>query len=213
MKKGCIKTLLGGKCGAKWCIGILLLYVAPAWAQRFTGGQDRLIIGGNAGIFRISYDGFDRIYDSRSGLALGASGIVKIRPPFNAIVKYRHFEKDGAVTLDNSTQPPHWDQNWYNLGMRYVSYGERKVISYFGFGFAIFNIKETGAVSVFGREPGEHSAGGFFLDGGLEYRFIKYASLYFEIEISSAGIEGKSGFEGSSVGGFLFSIGTNLFVL
>jgi hypothetical protein len=192
----------------------LLLWTATASAQRSRDdGRDRLIIGGNAGIFRVSYDGFTRVYDERSGVTLGATGLLKIRAPYYAAVKFRHFEKDGTVVVDEVSQPQSWKENWLTAGVRYLSYGERKVTSYFGFGFAFFKIKETGTVSVFGRETGKRDASGFFLDGGLEYRFSKYASLNFEIEVTSAGIEGKSGFEGSSVGGFLFSLGANLFVL
>jgi opacity protein-like surface antigen len=193
----------------------LLLWTATASAQRYSDdGRDRLIIGGNAGIFRISFNDFTRVYDKRSGITLGGTGLLKIRVPYYLAVKYRHFEKDGSVDVDNVSQPQSWKENWYTAGVRYLSYGERKVISYFGFGFAFFNIKETGTVSVFGREPGKkRNASGFFLDGGLEYRFSKYASLDFEIEVTSAGLEGKSGFEGSSVGGYLFSIGAKLFVL
>jgi hypothetical protein len=190
----------------------LLLWSATASAQRFANAHDRLIIGGNAGIFRVSYDNFTDIYDKRSGVTLGATGLLKIRAPYYAAVKYRHFEKDGDFVVNNVSQPQNWKENWYNLGVRYLSYGDRKVISYFGFGFAFFNITETGTASVFGRAPGKRNASGFFLDGGLEYRFVKYASLSFEIEVTSAGLEGKSGFEGSSVGGFLFAIGANIFV-
>ncbi len=196
----------------KLSVMILLLWAATATAQRYTDGHDRLIVGGNAGIFRVSYDGFTRIYDKRSGVTLGGTGLLKIKVPYYAAVKYRHFEKDGEVFVNNVSQPQNWKENWYNVGVRYLSYSDRKVISYFGFGFAFFNINETGTESVFGRDPGKRNASGFFLDGGLEYRFSKYASLNFEIEVTSAGIEGKSGFEGSSVGGFLFGIGANFFV-
>jgi hypothetical protein len=192
----------------------LLLWTATASAQRYADdGNDRLIIGGNAGIFRVSYDGFTQVYDKRSGVTLGGTGLLKIRVPYYLAVKYRHFEKDGSVDVGNVLQPQNWKENWYTVGVRYLSYGERKVISYFGFGLAFFKLEETGTISIFaGREPGKRSASGFFLDGGLEYRFSKYASLDFEIEVTSAGLEGKSGFEGSSVGGYLFSLGAKLFV-
>jgi hypothetical protein len=189
-----------------------LLWATVAPAQNFTGGRDRLIVGGHASVFRISYDGFSRIYGERSGLVLGATGLVKIRPPYYATVKYHQFDKETNVTNNNVLQRQKWEESWYNLGVRYVSYGERRLVNHFGFGFAFFNINEIGPLSVFGRPPGKVNASGFFLDGGMEYRFIKYASLAFEIEITSAGIQGKSGFEGSSVGGFLFSLGLNLFV-
>jgi hypothetical protein len=196
----------------KLSVAILLLWAATAPAQRLTDGHDRLILGGNAGIFRVSYDGFTSVYDKRSGVTLGATGLLKIKVPYYAAVKYRHFEKDGSVDVNGNPQPQSWKENWYNVGVRYLSYSDRKVISYFGFGFAFFNVNETGTVSVFGRDPGKRNASGFFLDGGLEYRFSKYASLNFEIEVTSAGLEGKSGFEGSSVGGYLLSIGANFFV-
>jgi hypothetical protein len=193
----------------------LLLWTATASAQRYADdGNDRLIIGGNAGIFRISYNDFTRNYDKRSGATLGGTGLLKIRVPYYLAVKYRHFEKDGSADVNGVSQPQNWKENWFTAGVRYLSYGDRKLLSFFGFGFAFFNIKETGTTSVFvGRDPGKRSASGFFLDGGLEYRFSKYASLDFEIEVTSAGLEGKSGFEGSSVGGYLFSIGAKLFVL
>ena len=181
-------------------------------AQSYTGERDQLIIGGNASIFRISYDGFSRVYDERSGLTFGATGLLKIRPPYYVVGKYHWFEKEAIVTDNNVPQLQKWKENWYNVGVRYVSYGERKVVSYFGFGFAFFNLNEIGPVSVFGQQPGKRNAKGFFLDGGLAYRFMKYASLDFELEVTSAGIEGKSGFEGSSVGGYLFSLGLNVFV-
>jgi hypothetical protein len=191
----------------------LLLSTVTASAQRFgDDGRDRLVLGGNVGIFRVSYDNFTRIYEKRSGTTLGATGLLKIRVPYYLAVKYRYFEKDGSADVNGVPQPQNWKENWYTAGVRYLSYGDRKLISFFGFGFAFFNIKETGTVSVFGRDPGKRSASGFFLDGGLEYRFSKFASLDFEIEVTSAGLEGKSGFEGSSVGGYLFSLGTKLFV-
>ncbi len=186
-----------------------LLWATATSAQNFTGGRDRLIVGGHASVFRISYDGFSRIYGERSGLVLGATGLVKIRPPYYATVKYHQFDKETTVSINDVPLRQKWEENWYNLGVRYVSYGERRLVNHFGFGFAFFKINEIGPVSVFGRPPGKINASGFFLDGGMEYRFIKYASFAFEIEITSAGIQGKSGFEGSSVGGFLFSLGLN----
>jgi hypothetical protein len=198
---------------AKITVLILVLWTMAASAQFAGSSRERLILGGNVGSFRISYDGFKELYGGRSGLTLGALAIVKIATPYHAMVKYRQFEKDSDVLRAGVMQQQLWEEKWYNIGMRYLAYGDRKLTSYFGFGFAIFRIKETGPASVFGREPGKRDASGFFLDGGLEYRFIKLASLYFELEVTSAGIEGKSGFEGASVGGFLIGTGINLFVL
>jgi hypothetical protein len=192
---------------------MLSLSTVVASAQNFTAGNDRLIIGGSAGIFRISYDGFNRLYGGRSGLTLGAAAMAKVYAPYYAMLKYRQFEKDGTVNVDSASRSQQWKENWYNVGVRYHSFSERKVSSYFGFGFAFFNIEETGPFSIFGQKPGKRNASGFFLDGGFEYRFINRASFYFEIEVTSAGIKGKSGFEGSSVGGFLVGLGVNVFIL
>lgn len=190
-----------------------LLCSALASAQNLTGGHDRLIIGGNTGIFRISYDGFSRIYDKRSGMAPSASALVKIRPPYYAAVKYHQFKRDANVVANNIVvDVQEWEEKWYTVGVRYVSYGERRMVNHFGFGLAFFKINETGPASVFGRQPGKRDASGFFLDVGLEYRFVKYLSLGGGFEITSAGIGGTSGFEGSSVGGYLFSAGLNWFV-
>ncbi len=190
-----------------------LMWTTLASAQSFSGGPDRLIIGGHTGIFRISYNGFDRIYDKRSGMTPGASALLKIRPPYYAAVKYHQFKRDANVVENNVVvDTQHWDEKWYTVGVRYVSYGERRMVNHFGFGFAFFKINETGPVSVFGRQPGKRDASGFFLDAGLEYRFLKYVSLGVGFEITSAGIGGTSGFEGSSVGGYHFSLGLNWFV-
>jgi hypothetical protein len=201
------------KMRAKIAIVTCLLWALLASAQSFTGGHDRLIIGGNAGRFRISYEGFSRIYDGRSGMAPGATVLVKIRPPYYVAVKYHQFEK-AAEVIDNNTvvDTRKWEERWYNLGVRYVSYGERRMVNHVGFGFAFFKIDESGPGSVFGPQPGKRDASGFFLDAGLEYRFLKYLSIGVELEITSAGLEGKSGFEGSSVGGYLVSLGLNWFV-
>ncbi|MDZ7303913.1 MAG: hypothetical protein ONB44_17445 [candidate division KSB1 bacterium] len=205
--------MTGGKLRSTIAMMILLMSAMVASAQTFSNEPERLIIGGQAGFFRISFDGFTRIYHERSGLTTGAAGMVKVFSPYYLLVKYHHFTKDGAVIVENTVQPQHWREDWYNLGVRYLARDARKVSSYFGFGFAFFTINETGNLSIFGREPGKRNASGFFLDGGLQYRFLKHASLCLELEMTSAGVEGKSGFEGSSVGGFLIGIGANFFIL
>jgi len=196
----------------KLITSVLLFWATLGAAQPFSGGRDRLIVGGNIGVFRISFDSFKRVFDERSGMTTGAVAFLKIRPPYYAAVKYHRFEKNKNLTIANITQAQTWEEQWYSVGVRYTTYGERRVVNHLGFGLAFYNIKETGAISVFGQTPGKRSASGFYLDTGIEYRFIKYASLDFGIEITSAGIEGKSGFEGSSVGGFVFEAGLNLFL-
>lgn len=176
---------------------------------------DRFILSGSTGVFRINHNDFSTIYDGRSGLALGAAATLKIRSPYNVIVKYRQFEKDGPPTVigGSEIEYPHWRERWINVGVRYLSYSEAKVTSFFGFGFAFFNVEEKGLVRLFRAEDNKRDANGFFLDVGFDYRFNKYAGFFLEVEITSASVGGGAGFEGSSVGGYLLGAGLNLFVL
>jgi hypothetical protein len=172
---------------------------------------EKLIVGGGAGVFRISYDDFSELYDGRSGFNYGGQALFRFFAPYYAVARLSVFKKDGG--LDSTGSEISWRQRGINLGVRYISYRERKLVSYFGFGFVFYNIKEDGAASLFGTGDGSRNATGLFLDGGLEYRFVSRASIFFDVEISSAGIEGKSGFQGNSVGGFSMGLGVNMFVL
>ena len=194
------------------CLLFVLFGSRLASAQPGSGlSPEKLIVGGSAGFFRISYDDFPELYDGRSGFVYGGQVLYKVFAPYFAVAKLYVFEKDG--TIDSTGSAVNWRQRGINLGVRYVSYRERKLVSYFGFGFVFFNIKEDGPVSLFGGSGGTRDATGLFLGGGLEYRFTPRASVFLDIEVSSAGLKGKSGFQGNSVGGFSIGMGINLFVL
>ncbi len=172
---------------------------------------EKVIVGGGVGVFRISYDDFSELYDGRSGFTYGGQLLYRVYAPYFLVAKLNMFEKEGL--LDSTGAKINWRQRGINLGVRYISYRDRKLVSYFGFGFVFYNIKEEGALSLFSAGDGNRNATGLFLDGGLEYRFVKRASLFFDLEVSSAGLKGKSGFQGNSVGGFSIGAGINLFVL
>jgi hypothetical protein len=192
---------------------LLLIVTALAYAQEHEGPNDRFMIAGSAGWFRISHDDFSGLYGDRAGLVYGAAAVAKIRSPYNLVVKYRSFQKANDVIVNDVPAEVSWDQNWINVGVRYVSFGRQPVTSFFGFGLAFFKIDESGPRGILSPEGGERSATGFFLDGGLDFRFTQRTSIFFEIEISSAAVGGRGGFEGSSVGGYYLELGLNLFVL
>jgi len=184
----------------------------------FAYGQDlgidspeKVIVGGGVGVFRISYDDFSELYDGRSGFMYGGQVLYKVYAPYFLVAKLNIFEKSGV--RDSTGNELNWRQRGINVGVRYVSYRDRKLVSYFGFGFVFYNIKEEGALSLFNAGDGSRNATGLFLGGGLEYRFVKRASVFFDVEVSSAGLKGKSGFQGNSVGGFSIGLGMNFFLL
>lgn len=199
----------------KKVFGQLLLFVfcvsTNALSQDLVDSPEKMIVGGGVGIFRISYDDFSELYDGRSGFTYGGQVLYKVFAPYYVVAKLNVFRKDGAV--DSTGNEISWRQRGINFGVRYIGYRDRKLVSYFGFGFVFYNIKEEGALSLFNSGDVSRNATGLFLGGGLEYRFVKRASVFFDVEVSSAGLKGKSGFQGNSVGGFSIGLGMNLFVL
>ncbi len=189
-----------------------LAFSSLASAQFSDRPVDRLILSGSAAVFRINHDDFSRIYDSRSGLALGGAATLKIRAPYNLVVKYRQFEKENSVTITGNSSKLKWQERWINVGVRYLSYSDAKTTSFFGFGFAFFDVEESGPLTLFREEDGQREANGFFLEVGFDYRLVKRAGFFVEVEITSASVGGGAGFEGSSVGGYLLGAGLNLFL-
>lgn len=174
------------------------------------GSIPRLMVGGSTGNFRISYEDFKDIYSERSGSSHGGFASFLISVPYNVVVKYRTFNKTGNYTSENNSYAVDWEQRFINFGLRYFRPGKKGFSNHFGFGFSVIDIDENGEYSIFDSEnnaPKSSNAGGFFLDFGIHYGFNRYIDVFAEMEISSAGIEGKSGFEGSSVGGYYFSVG------
>ena len=184
----------------------------PAHAQFFDGTRDmpRLMLGGSVGNFRVSYEDFKKIFGDRSGGSNGDFASFLISVPYNVIVKYREFKKTGTYSSQNTDYSLDWNQRIINVGLRYFRPGKRGFSNHLGFGFSFMKIEENGDYSLFSSEnrgPQKNNAGGFFLDFGLHYGLNRYVDIFTELELSSAGIEGKSGFEGNSVGGYYFSVG------
>lgn len=194
---------------------IALLLFASATivsAQGLDDNVSRLILGGGGGVFRINHDDFSPIYASRSGLIPSAYALIKIKAPYNIVVKYRRFEKEKLRVINNDQARLTWEQRFVNFGLRYTSYTERRFTQFFGFGVSLMNIEESGPLAVASPNGGTRDATGFYLELGGDYRIVQRAGLFFEIELSSAGIEGKGGFEGTSVGGYYFGAGLNIFL-
>ena len=190
----------------------MLVTASAAFAQNFDNDVSRLIVGGGGGIFRISHDDFSPIYDDRSGFIPSAQALVKIKAPYNVVVKYRQFEKENVRVINDDQLVLKWQQRFVNVGLRYMSYGERRFTQYFGFGASLMKIEESGPLALASSSGGTRDATGFYIELGGDYRFMQRAALFFELEISSAGIEGKGAFEGTSVGGYFFGMGLNLFL-
>lgn len=190
----------------------MLITVAPVRAQFFDGttATPRLMLGGATGNFRVSYEDFKKVYGDRSGGSNGGFASFLISVPYNVIVKYREFHKSGTYSVQNNDYDLDWNQRIINVGIRYFRPGKRGFSNHLGFGFSIMKIEEKGDYSLFAAEnrgPKKNDAGGFFLDFGIHYGLNRYVDIFTELELSSAGIEGKSGFEGNSVGGYYFSLG------
>lgn len=176
----------------------------------------RVSVGVQGAPFRVSYGGFDDVYGGRWGLAWGGHATVRLTSLYNVAVKYRRFTKSNDVQQANgSRSSQEWQEQWINVGVRYTRWSDSGRMSFFGFGLSFFSIDENGALKVLPRTPGSSgdtvSASGFYLDLGLSWPLHKIVALMLEIEVTSATVEGRGGFETSSVGGFFVGAGLNFF--
>ncbi|RMD91364.1 MAG: hypothetical protein D6814_18340 [Calditrichaeota bacterium] len=194
-----------------------MLLGTRAFAQIPVKGPERISIGGTAGLFRISLNDFDKFYGGRSGLTWGGHISYRISTPYNVVFKYRRFNKSSDFQNNGQRFNLDWKEEWFNIGLRYMGASGEGLSNFFSFGFAFFSIVEKGGQSVisnnaFTNPSKKTNAGGFFIDLGFNYPLMSRLAFLFELEITSAGVEGKSGFEGSSVGGFLFNVGLAAFL-
>lgn len=178
--------------------------------------QPRMMLGGDIAMFRISLSDFEDVYTNRWGESLGAFVGVRAFGAHYITFKYGMFQKDGRTGLHPVTgqnlQDARWNEQWYKLGLRIHPPVEQKWGSYYGFGIAAYDVEETEGLSVFDqRQNNEQSelGTGFYLEVGVDYFVFEKMALFFDIEIASGGVRGKSGFEAMSVGGWRFAGGVS----
>jgi len=199
-------------------VSLILILPALAHSQYAPAFQKphlpRVMLGGDAAMFRISLDEFDTIYKSRWGTSYAGYVGVRVYSTYYAAFKYGSFQKEGKSGLhDESGQPlqnAHWNERWYKIGARVHPMPERQWNSYYGFGFAFYDVDENQPVAVFEKSKTDELGTGFYMDLGLEYYLRKWAALYFELGISSGGMQGRTGFEAMSIGGYRFALGLTL---
>ncbi len=176
--------------------------------------QPRLVVGGSVGTFRLSYEEFKTLYDGRWMNSTALHGSYLIKAPYNILLKYRTAGKTASAQINGEPHSLDWQETIYNFGIRYIYANDRRVANFFSFGFMTATIEENGTYSLFGDRtaPRKSSAGGFFLDTGVFISITARLQATIELEISSAALEGKSGFEGTSVGGYYLAAGLTLFL-
>jgi hypothetical protein len=168
----------------------------------------RAVLGGSVGLFRISFDKFTDVYDSRVGPAYGGSLAIRVWDPYFLMVAGRTFSRDGKAI--NTQDPISWTEKWINIGARRIVFGPR-VNSYVGFGFSFFRAEEDQLSGILKGEDGRRNASGFFLDLGVDFRMTRKVAIFINLELTSATSGGFSGFEAGSIGGFFFGTGIHLY--
>ena len=201
---------------------LLLLTLSMGLARevqaQFFYNAPRFVAGGSAGQFRVSLDRYEEVYRNRWGTAYGWFGGVRVYSNVYITVAGRYFERDGKAEGSHSLSgaalsEAHWKERWYLIGVRRWIFTEKKLTTSIGLGYAFFTLQENPRVSVFELDPngsGKQQGNGFFLALSLEYSLQRRLGLFGEIEITSAGVGGRSGFEALSIGGYFFSLGANV---
>jgi len=173
--------------------------------------QPGAFLGAEMGLFRISLNRFEYLYESRYGSVPGAHAGFHIFSAYYVTGKFRHFEKGGKAGTHPETgkdlRQAKWSEDWFTLGLRIHPYSERKWNSYYGFGYSFYYVQEEAGLSLYDTVSTKKTGGGFYLELGIERNFARRAALFVEFEIASGGIGGRSGLEGQSIGGYNFSAG------
>lgn len=195
-------------------VAIFLSHPSPGNGQALIYSQPRFMVGGNAALFRISFDEFESIYKNRVDWSYGGFAGMRTFSNYYLLVKYNTFNQEGKNGVHPETgadlSRARWQENWLCLGLRNHPPLTRKTQSYFGFGLVFFNVSENKQISLFEEKSVKKDSGlgnGFFLELGLEHIFYQRLAAFFEIEISSGGTRGKTGFESLSIGGYRFALG------
>jgi hypothetical protein len=196
----------------------MVLFTNHVQSQSFYYFEPRITASASVAWYRISLDDFDSVYKGRSGFSPGGSIGVRVWGSHYAMVKMRQFNKSGksgihptsGLNLENAR----WRETWYTVGVRVQPSLSGKGGSYYGFGVAFYQVDEEPGLSVFeannANDQGD-TGNGFYLELGIQYYLWKRAAAFFEIEVASGGMRGRSGFEAFSVGGWRFALGLNIF--
>ena len=183
-------------------------------ARDYLYNQPEILLGGDFGLFRISLDQFEDIYTNRWGTSYGGFAGIRVFKGYYLMGKYGQFEKSGKqgthVESDLDLKDANWRESWYQVGLRVHPPIVKKLNSYYGFGLSFFNVEEVDSLSAFNNqnETNQNETGsGFYMELGLEYFPTEKLAAFFQFEISSGGIRGKTGFEAMSVGGYRLTTG------
>ncbi len=178
--------------------------------------QSRVYLGGDYAAFRMSLRNFTDVYESRWGQSFGGFVGVRAFSSYYVAARYGTFNQSGRSGVHEasgeSLGTARWQEQWLKLGLRIHPPTEKKWGSYYGFGIGFFFIKEAEPISVFNflSEQSSSFAGngsGFYLELGVDYFVLDKLAAFVDVEISSAGMRGRSTFEAMSVGGWRFSTG------
>ncbi|NOY57447.1 MAG: porin family protein [Calditrichaeota bacterium] len=200
------------------CVFILLLMPHFVFAQFNIAKviQPNFMLGGSVSQFRITLADFENVYDGRWGPGYGGFAGVRVFSAHYIVLKYGTFQRDGKNGTHESSgldlKNAHWDEKWYNIGLRVHPPIANKVQSYYGFGLSFFDVNEVEGLSVFNSSSNNDGLGsGFYMELGLEYFPATRVAAFFEVQVASGGVRGKTGFEAMSVGGFRFALGISIY--
>lgn len=176
--------------------------------------QPRLMVGGDFSAFRISLREFEDMYSSRWGAGLGGFIGIRAFAVHYITFKYGAFNKSGRKGVESDSNidfsNARWREQWYKIGLRIHPLPTGKWGSYYGFGISFYDIKETEGLSIFtlkDKEGSREIGSGFYLDAGIDYFMRPEVALFFDVEIASGGVRGRTGFEAMSIGGWRFAGG------
>jgi len=191
---------------------LILLFFAEAESQWSRHNPPHAVIGGSAGFYRVSFENFTDIYDSRWDYDYSSQVSVRVYRGNYATFQYSRFQKTKKVNTQELSGEAEWDQRFINIGIRWYSDAQKRWRFYSGFGFSFVSVTEKAGFSVLEPESTKDVAthgSGFYLEIGADYIIIPHVGLNIELEISSAGEGGTPGFMGSSLGGYAFLTGLN----
>jgi hypothetical protein len=187
-----------------------LLFFSQAESQWARFNPPRAVIGGSAGYYRVSFENFTDVYDSRWDYEYSSQVSIRIIRSNYATIQYSRFQKTRNINTPELSGEAAWEQRFINVGIRWYSDTQKRWRFYSGFGFSFVSVTENSGFSVLESESAKDvttDGSGFYLEIGADYIFIPHVGLNIELEISSAGEGGTPGFMGSSLGGYTFLTG------